>query len=226
MASIPQDRALIKTSLSRKQAASREKTLLVAFLLSVWAPLTTGLAVLMSHSTTQVADFIRRTVELVALFVSWQVFRYVEGGQNPRLLESEAKARVEKIASLSVASALGCSGLVMLALTLVRMSSFQPGGNVSLGLAIAVLGLITNAWFWQRYRRLTREHYNPVIASQVSLYRAKAFVDLTVILALTSILISPAHPLTRYIDQLGSAAVAGYLLWSSRRAWRSASSLG
>ena len=222
MASISQDLPIPKPSLSREQAASREKTLLVAFLLSVWAPLATGLAVLMSHSTTQVADFIRRTVELVALFVSWQVFRYLEGGHKPRLLESVAKARIEKIASLSVAAALGCSGLVMLALSLSRLSSFQPGGNVILGLTIAVLGLITNAWFWQRYRRMTHEHFNPVIASQVSLYRAKAFVDLTVILALASVAISPAHLLTRYIDLLGSLAVALYLLWSSRRAFHSA----
>jgi divalent metal cation (Fe/Co/Zn/Cd) transporter len=222
MASISQDLPIPKPSLSREQAASREKTLLVAFLLSVWAPLATGLAVLMSHSTTQVADFIRRTVELVALFVSWQVFRYLEGGHKPRLVESVAKARIEKIASLSVAAALGCSGLVMLAISLSRLSSFQPGGNVILGLTIAVLGLITNAWFWQRYRRMTHEYFNPVIATQVSLYRAKAFVDLTVILALASVAISPAHPLTRYIDLLGSLAVAFYLLWSSRRAFHSA----
>ncbi|MFO7625266.1 MAG: hypothetical protein R6V73_13025 [Anaerolineales bacterium] len=67
---------------------------------------------------------------------------------------------------------------------------------------------------------MTREHFNPVIASQVSLYRAKAFVDLTVILALSSVAISPTHPLTRYIDLFGSLAVALYLLWSSRRTWR------
>jgi divalent metal cation (Fe/Co/Zn/Cd) transporter len=209
-------------SLSKEQAASREKTLLVAFLLSVWAPITTGIAVLMSQSTTQVADFIRRTVELVALFISWKVFRYVEGGAGPRQLRPESKARVEKIASLSVAGALACSGLIMLALSLSRLSSFQPGGNVSLGLAIAMLGLITNSWFWQRYRRMTREHYNPVIASQVSLYRAKACVDLTVILALSSVAIGPAHPLTRYIDLFGSLAVAFYLLWSSQRAFHTA----
>lgn len=209
--------------LSKEQAASREKTLLVAFLLSVWAPLTTGLAVLMSHSTTQVADFLRRTVELVALFISWQVFRYVEGGKTTRQIDHTARARAEKVASLSVAAALGCSGLVMLGLTLSRIGSFQPGGNVNLGLVIAVLGLVTNSWFWGRYRRMTREHYNPVIASQVSLYRAKAFVDLCVILALSSVAISPAHPVTRYIDLLGSAAVALYLLWSSLRSFRAAS---
>lgn len=222
MASIPQERQANLPQLSKEQAASREKTLLLAILLSVWAPLTTGLAVLMSQSTTQVADFIRRTVELVALFISWQVFRIVEGGKRSHALDLQAKARVEKIAAWSVAVALGCSGAVMLGLALTRLNSFQPGGNVSLGLAIAILGLITNSWFWQRYRRMTREHYNPVIASQVPLYRAKAFVDLCVILALSAVLISPAHPATRLVDLSGSLAVAFYLLWSSLRSFRKA----
>ena len=38
------------TALTEKQFASREKTLLIAFLLSVPGPLVTGIAVLSSHS--------------------------------------------------------------------------------------------------------------------------------------------------------------------------------
>lgn len=222
MSSISEPQAVKVPGLSKEQAASREKTLLVAFLLSAWAPLATGLAVLMSHSTTQVADFIRRTVELVALFISWQVFRHVEGKRSTAQLDPAAKARLEKIAKQSVAATMAISGFVMLGLALSRIASFQPSGNVSLGLVIASLGLVTNSWFWQRYRRMTREHFNPVIASQVTLYRAKAFVDLCVILALSSVAISPAHPLTRYIDLLGSIAVAVYLLWSSLRSFQAA----
>jgi divalent metal cation (Fe/Co/Zn/Cd) transporter len=205
------------SALTREQAASREKTLLAALLLSLWAPFTTGAAVLMSQSTTQVADFIRRTVELVALFVSWQVFRRIQ--RSPTLPLAE-KARIERFAALSVAAAMGISGLVMLGLAASRFSSFTPGGNVTLGLVIAVLGLIVNGWFWRRYTRMTREHYNPVIASQRSLYRAKAFVDLCVIAGLSAVAVAPMHPATRAVDLLGSVAVAFYLLWSSYRTYR------
>jgi hypothetical protein len=57
----------------------RERTLLVALLLSAWAPFVTGWAVVLSQSTTQVADFVRRTVELVAIAVAWAVFRRLRG---------------------------------------------------------------------------------------------------------------------------------------------------
>jgi divalent metal cation (Fe/Co/Zn/Cd) transporter len=196
---------------TQEQAARRERTLLAALLLSMWAPLATGIAVILSQSTTQIADFVRRTVELVALFVSWQVFRYLE---RRKTIDPERKAALERFATLSVAAALGCSGLVMLLLAYSRLFTFEPGGNVYPGLAIAGLGLVTNGWFWRRYTVLLREKYSPIIASQRRLYRAKSVVDLCVIVALGAVAVSPAHPLTRYLDLFGSITVALYLLWS------------
>jgi divalent metal cation (Fe/Co/Zn/Cd) transporter len=94
---------------------------------------------------------------------------------------------------------------------------FEPGGNVTSGLVIAILGLMTNGWFWRRYTVLTREQYSSVIAAQQKLYRAKASVDLCVVTALAAVTVAPGHPATRYVDILGSITVAGYLLWSGLR---------
>jgi divalent metal cation (Fe/Co/Zn/Cd) transporter len=206
-------------ALSAKQETSRERTLLVAFLLSVWAPLVTGLAVILSHSTTQLADFIRRTVELGALFMAWWVFRHL---RRNTALDIQEKARLEKIAGLSTAAALGGSAIGMLVVTLSRLSSFTPGGNVTPGMIIAGLGLITNTWFWRRYTGFNHERHSPIMDSQRLLYRAKAFVDLCVILALGSVSFFPDWVLTRSIDLLGSMAIVGYLLWSGVHAGRKA----
>lgn len=81
----------------------RERTLLVALLLSLWAPLATGLAVLLSRSTTQVADFVRRSAELVALVISWAVYRHLRRRCD---LSAERRARLERLATRSVAAAL------------------------------------------------------------------------------------------------------------------------
>ncbi len=205
------------SSLSKEQAASRERTLLAALLLSAWAPLATGIAVITSRSTTQLADFVRRTVELVALFVSWWVFRY--GERRPELAR-ERRARMELAAGLSVAIALGFSGIVMLAVGLSRIRTFVPGGNVYPGLAIALLGLLTNVWFLRRYTKLGRERYNAVIDAQRGLYGAKAAADLCVLTALTAVAAAPGHPATRYVDVLGSVALAAYLIWSGIRTAR------
>lgn len=202
------------TALSKEQVGSRAKTLLIAFLLSAPGPLVTGMAVLSSNSTTQLADFIRRGVELAALFISWWVFRQLHRNTD---LGEENQIKLERVAGLSVAGAMICSGIVMLIVAAFRFSVFEPGGNIYFGLTIAILGLLTNAFFWWRYTVLTREQYSSVIASQRDLYRAKAFVDFCVVTALAAIAIAPGHPATQYVDVLGSVIVASYLLWSGLR---------
>ena len=127
------------------------------------------------------------------------------------------KTRLEQKAGISVAGAMIVSGLVMLVVALSRATSYEPGGNVIPGLIIAALGLLANGLFWRRYSNLNREEYSSVIAAQQGLYRAKTSVDLCVVIALTMVAIAPAYPATRYVDILGSVAVAGYLLWTGTR---------
>ena len=194
--------------------AGRERTLLIALLLSLWAPLATGLAVLLSRSTTQLADFVRRSAELVALTISWAVYRHLRRRGN---LSAQRRAHLERVATRGVAAALTLSSAVMLLLATTRLQAFEPSGDVRLGLAIATLGLATNGWFWRRYGALTRERPDTLIDAQRRLYRAKVAVDACVIAALTTVLWAPRHPATRWIDLGGSVAVALYLGWS---AWR------
>ncbi|MEW6524864.1 MAG: cation transporter [Bacillota bacterium] len=200
-----------------KQVAARERTLLLALILSMWGPLATGMAMTMSRSTTQVADFVRRTVELVALLVSWLVFRHVScAGPDPG-----RRAQLQRMAGWSVALALGCSSAVMFTIAWSRLTSaFEPGGRVQLGLAIAALGLVTNGWFWRRYARFSREQSDTVIDAQHRLYRAKTLVDLGVVVALAAVAGFPSRPVTRYVDLVGTFVVATYLLWSSVRSGR------
>lgn len=210
-------------TLCKEKMAVRERTLLTALLLSMWAPLATGIAVAMSRSSTQVADFIRRTVELAALFVSWFLFRYIFRHE----LTPAIRVKLERTAGLSVSVALGCSGIVMFGLALSRLNSaFEPGGNVYPGLAIAALGAITNGWFWRRYTFLCLEQYDTIIEAQRQLYRAKTFVDLCVIVALAAVALFSSHPVTRYLDLLGTFAVATYLMWSSVQSARNSLAAG
>jgi Co/Zn/Cd efflux system component len=80
--------------LSKEQSSNRARTLLTALLLSAPGPLVTGIAVITSQSTTQMADFLRRSVELVAIFVSWWVFRQL----HRNALDEAHQARLERAA--------------------------------------------------------------------------------------------------------------------------------
>jgi divalent metal cation (Fe/Co/Zn/Cd) transporter len=192
----------------------RERTLRQALLLSAWAPAATLAAVLMSHSSTQLADFVRRSVELIAIAAAWWVARTLAAAQAPTAARRRA---LERGAAHTVAAALAVSGLVTLGLALVRGSGFEPGGDVRIGLAVAVLGAIVNGAFWLRYARYERAAPDVVISAQRRLYRGKAWVDVAVVAALAMVLAAPGHPLTPSVDRSGSLVVGAYLLWSALR---------
>lgn len=198
--------------LEKNQSSKREKTMLTSLLLSSPGPIVTGIPALASHSATQIADFLRRTAELIALFISWWVYRKLH--QSGMISDEEYRRRMEQMANLAVVGAMICSGLAMLVVGVARMFVYKANGNVMMGLIIAVLGVLTNTWFWLRYTRMTKELFDPVIEGQQKLYRAKAFVDLGVVIALTSVAVAPNHPVTQYVDALGCIIVACYLLYN------------
>lgn len=194
---------------------ARGRTLRLAVILSSWAPLATGVAVVMSQSATQLADFVRRTIELVAVVVAYAAF--ARASRSPSAEDAE---RWDLTSNRVVAVALMTSAVTIALVALVRGSAFRPGGNVALGMAIAALGLITNAWFWRRYARFERERRSVIIGGQRVFYRAKCAVDAVVLVALGAVRLAPSWTGTPAVDRLGSLTVAAYLVWSGVRAFR------
>jgi divalent metal cation (Fe/Co/Zn/Cd) transporter len=186
---------------------SGERTLLASVVLSSPGPIVVGMGLFLGRSSTQLADFIRRTVEMVAIVVSWIVFRILHRNDESDLM---LKSKLECTANWCVGGAMCLSGMVMMLVALLSPSVEK--GNVIPGLVIAVLGVTTNSWFWLRYRKLDRENPDAILAAQSKLYSAKSLVDACVAIALTVIALAPAAPAARYVDVGGSAIVATYLV--------------
>lgn len=186
---------------------SGERTLLASAILSAPGPLVLGLGLLVGRSSTQLADFVRRTAELAAIVVSWAMYRKTN---RDDATDPAKRARLERFATASVGAAMCLGGAAMVLFAL--WSDAADKGNVLPGLIIAVLGLLTNSWFWLRYRTLHREQPNAILAAQSKLYRAKSLVDACVTAALTAVAIAPTSPAAHYMDIGGSVVVALYLI--------------
>lgn len=184
-----------------------QRTLLTSLLLSAPGPLVVGLGLSVGRSSTQWADFIRRSAELAAIFVSWVLYRTLYRNGEP---EPDHQARLEARANRTVGIAMVLSGSAMMVIALG--SSDADKGNVIPGLIIATLGVITNTWFWLRYRQLDRRQSDGILAAQSKLYRAKALVDGCVMAALGVIAAAPGTQAARVMDLGGSIAVALYLV--------------
>lgn len=184
-----------------------QKTLLASVILSSPGPIVVGLGLLVGRSSTQLADFIRRTAELAAIIVSWVIYELTN---KDAAVDTQRKAHLERIANLCVGAAMCLSGAGMLLITF--LSNHSEKGNVIPGLVIATLGVTTNTWFWLRYRKLDRENPNAILAVQSKLYRAKSLVDACVMIALATVAIAPASMAATYMDIAGSIVVAVYLI--------------
>lgn len=189
------------------KAKAGERTLLASVLMSSPGPIILGVALFYGRSSTQLADFIRRTVELIAIIVSWIVFRIIHKNGESDLMQRE---RLELRANLSVGLAMCLSGGAMLFIALLSTDTVK--GNVIPGLVIAVLGVITNSWFWLRYRKLNRIKTDAILAVQSRLYRAKSLVDTCVTIALAFVAFAPRTKAASLVDLGGSIIVAAYLV--------------
>jgi len=111
-------------------------------LMSSPGPIVVGTALFFGRSSTQFADFIRRTAELGAIIVSWIVFRIVNRKNE---IDTAYRNKLERTANLCVGAAMCLSGAAMLFIAL--FSPDTEKGNVIPGLVIAVLGVITTHGF-------------------------------------------------------------------------------
>lgn len=196
---------------NEKKTAQAEKTLLSALLLSSPGPIVTGMSVLMSLNLTQFADFLRRSTELLAVFVSWWVYRKLKKTEASL---SEQK-RLEDLSQNVVQKSMIFSGSILLLLALLRIKNYKAGGNVSVGLVIAFLGLLTNGYFWLKYRSMKDEDsFAGVLTAQARLYQAKTAVDFCVVIALGAVWFAPFHPLTKIIDLSSSLLISLYLIYN------------
>lgn len=185
---------------------SGSRTLLMSVLMSVPGPLVVGLGLLAGRSSTQMADFFRRSSELLAIIMAFVTYRMIAASPD-----AARKARIERLSNLFVGAMMCLGGAFMI--TLTCMGGDADKGNVIPGLTIAVMGVIANTIFWRKYARLNRAEPNAILAVQSRLYRAKSLVDMCVTVALMAVAIAPNAPESAWLDFVGSLIVATYLLW-------------
>lgn len=196
--------------MSNKKSGSR--TLLMSVIMSSPGPLVVGLGLLSGRSSTQIADFVRRSAELLAIIMSFVVYKLTTKGDE---CDEIKKAKLEKGSNIFVGAMMCIGGIFMILLTL--MSENEDKGNVIPGLAIAVLGVVANSMFWKKYTTLNKAEPNAILMVQSRLYRAKTLVDSCVTIALLSVLIAPETQVSYWLDFIGSLVVAVYLIWCGIR---------
>ena len=192
-----------------KHGKSRSQTLLASVLLSAPGPVVIGLGLLVGRSSTQMADFLRRTAELAAIVCAYVIYRITTTDGS---VDEERRNRLECGANRFIGAMMCVAGAAMGTIAVAAPAADK--GNVVPGLVIAALGLVVNAAFAARYTALDHADPNAIIAAQARLYRAKALVDGCVTTALAVVLLAPGTELASLFDLTGSLLVSAYMVYS------------
>lgn len=185
---------------------SGKNTLLMSVIMSSPGPIVVGLGLIVGQSSTQLADFVRRSVELMAIIISFVIYCITNKNGNT---DRKKKNDLEKKCNMIVGIAMIISGLIMFFLAI--LSPNEEKGNVIPGLVIALLGVIANSIFWMKYTKLSKETNNSILTVQSKLYRAKTFVDISVTTALLVVMLFPTTKASFYFDIIGTILVSIYL---------------
>lgn len=183
------------------------RTLLISVLMSSYGPVILGLGLRVGHSSTQIADFTRRTAELLALIVALFVYAVTNRRQD---MAEPLKRALERRGNRFTGVIMCISGLSMLLLSFLSRDSDK--GNVLPALVIAVLGVAANAIFWRRYTALYQKQGNAILGVQARLYGAKTAVDACVVTALAAVLLLPGTKASFWLDRIGSLFVSLYMI--------------
>ena len=188
---------------------SGKKTLLWSVFMSSAGPIVVGAGLIVGQSSTQLADFIRRSAELLGIILSF--INYCITTEDNHVNE-EKKKKLEKASNIFVSITMILSGVIMMILAVALRN--EEKGNVVPGLLIAILGATANFFFWIRYTKLGKKENNNILKIQSKLYRAKTFVDTSVTIALFSMLISKNSVVSNYFDLIGTCIVSLYLIYT------------
>ncbi|MBR0478903.1 MAG: cation transporter [Solobacterium sp.] len=183
------------------------RTLVMSVLMSAYGPVILGLGLRVGHSSTQIADFVRRTAELLALVAALVVYSVSNRTEN---MDAARKGALERKGNLFTGMVMCVSGGSMVLLSALSVGGDK--GNVIPALAIAVLGVIANSIFWRRYTVLYHRQGNAILGVQARLYGAKTAVDVCVTIALAAVLALPGTQAAYWLDKAGTLLVALYMI--------------
>ena len=193
----------------------QEKILRAAWMVSLLAPLSTGLAYYLGQTSVLLADFLRRSNEFLALLLAWVVFIKVcqaeQEGQQDRV------SWLERLSSSFMTLVMLISGGVVFYSAFNQLLSPEPPGWLILGIFISSAGLLVNGYFWYKNYQLDKKSNTVLMANQWRFYRAKTLMDLVVLTSLLTINFQLLGELSWLSDPLGSIIVAAFMWFSASR---------
>jgi len=197
--------------------AKKQRTVLVSLVMDfvLWIP--DIIAAVLSGSIVLFADAVKCANEIIATFFAYlMIRRMAKGGAGAY---DYGMGKLETITSVVTGGVMFLSLVIVFLVALYRVAFPEElvHDGVYLGIVLMVIGVSMNSWLWMKNYRFNQREPSPIMDSQWRLFRAKAFADFSVLVALIASMELSAYSWSLYIDPLASFVIAGFLLFSGYR---------
>jgi ferrous-iron efflux pump FieF len=187
---------------------SRERALRGLFVAGLLDVLLTTTAFLLANSGVLLADFLKTSIELIAITLSWVAIRRVNRGGGRKF--EYGLGKLENISSLFVGFVMLLSFLIITANSV--HSIMAPGHIQGIGLWISIgsqaVYLVINGGLWVRNRRLSKSAPSPLMDSQTKLFLTRFIGNAFIMLSLGLSMALSGYGWSEYIDPAASMVIA------------------
>lgn len=172
-------------------------------------------ALLAASSSVLLADFLKTSLECIAVLLAWLSLRRIIHGRNEAFdygigkLESLSSVFVGVLMMLGV-----CVIVVNAALNIMSPSHISGVGVYISGVAQVVFGVI-NTRMALGARKLAQQSTSPIIAAQQQLFTSRAVGNVFIFLSLGLSMLLHDQVWSVYIDPVASLIVAGFIGFSA-----------
>ena len=175
----------------------------------------TMVALLAASSSVLLADFLKTSLEGIAVLLAWLSLRRIVYGRNEAFdygigkLESLSSVFVGVLMMLGV-----CVIVVNASLNLMNPSHISGVGVYISGVAQLVFGVI-NTRMALNARRLLAQAPSPLLTAQKQLFASRAFGNAFIFVSLSASMLLHEKAWSVYIDPVASLIVAGFIAVSA-----------
>ena len=201
-------------SCTTTEHGAKEQSILIGLILGSFGLVPGVITVLLSHSTTLMADVLKNAGLVLAIFFSWLSVRKMDRGDSSGY--NYGYGKLENLSSFIVATAMIIAQIFIFYHIVERFT--HPEVLVETGTLLAIIfsgiAVLSSTWLWKHDYHLARQEASPMMESLWRLYRVKT---ISTLLVLTSLGISFAFRdqlWAAYIDPIGSIVLSGFLIFS------------
>lgn len=172
-------------------------------------------ALLAASSSVLLADFLKTSLECIAVLLAWLALRRIVHGRNHAFDYGIGKLESLSSVFVGVLMMLGVLVIVVNAVLNLMNPSHISGVGVYISAAAQVVFGIINTRMALNARRLARLSASPIIAAQQQLFTSRAVGNAFIFSALSLSMLLHDHGWSVYIDPVASLIVAGFIAFSA-----------